>query len=238
MKTMTLTIAMVTAALIAPAYADTPSSSHSSHSTVVIPRSYRHLAAGHHSHSSTISEGYLRGTASVINSLGLYNYNTSVALINLQEARRRYVENKAIKAQTYFAMRRANREARKEERGNPPTKEDLARYSKLRAPKRLNSHQYQAATGQLLWPALLENEYFAEERSQIDSLMKKRTQVGLESSNGEPSQLKYLAVTMKRKLKSLIGDISPSEYMTAKKILTSLQYEAQFTPDIIGIAAK
>ena len=238
MKTMTLTIVLVTAALIAPAYAETPSSSHSTHSAVVIPRSYLPSTAGYHSHSSTISEGYLRGTASVINSLGLYNYNTSVALINLQEARRRYVENKARKAQTYFAMRRANSEVRKQERGNPPTKENLSRYAKSRAPKRLNSHQYQAATGQLLWPALLENEYFAEERSQIDSLMKKRTQVGLESSNGEPFQLKYLAVTMRQKLKTLIGDISPSEYMAAKKILTSLEYEAQFTPDIIGIAAK
>ncbi len=62
-------------------------------------------------HSSTAAEGAARGMADVIRSAGDYNLRTSEAARNVEEARSRNLDNRLKSTQTFFEMRRVNREA-------------------------------------------------------------------------------------------------------------------------------
>jgi hypothetical protein len=191
-----------------------------------------------HDHSSTFEEGFFHGLANLARGMGDYNYSTSLAAINREEARRRYIENRQKYQQTYFEMRRANREARAYEQGPRPTQEDLVRLAKSKAPPRLDSYQYEPALGKLFWPSLLEDPSFSDEREAINRLMAERTVPTGGRGSKNYVAVKQLTDLMKDRLKSQIHDHSPTQYMTAKNFLTSLEYEAQFIPQPSGLAAK
>ena len=74
-------------------------------------------------HSSTLEEGVQRGYADVVRSRGMANLMNSEAAINLQEADKKYLENRLTATQTYFEMRRYNQEARRAERSTPLSSE-------------------------------------------------------------------------------------------------------------------
>jgi len=189
-------------------------------------------------HSSTWTEGYLRGRADLARGAGHYNYMTSLAAINREQARSAYMDNRVKAVDTYFQLRQINRQARATERGPRPSQEDLIRFAKVQAPKRLGTHQHEPALGKVYWPAVFDAEEFATERTEVDQLMAVRTlgNSGLGTENHE--QVKRAADRMLAKLKTQIREMSPTEYVAAKKFLTSLRYEAQFAPEVAGIASK
>ncbi len=189
-------------------------------------------------HASTYEEGIQRGRADVIRSWGEYNYNTSLARINNEQARSAALDNRYKGVETYFAVKEVNREARAAARAPRATQQELVRYAKSRAPKRLDGRQFEESIGKVVWPTALDGEQFAAQRAEIDRLMSDRTlgEAGLGTQNHQ--QVKALTVAMQTTLKSQIREMSPSDYVLAKKFLTSLEYEAQFVPGTSGIAAK
>ena len=189
-------------------------------------------------HASTYEEGLLRGQADWIRACGDYLYSTSLAMINGEEARRRYIDNRQHAAKTYFEMRKFNREARAQQRGPRPTEEDVARRSRMRAPDRLGAHELDATFGVLHWPSVLKGYEFQQERTAVDRLMEERTveKRGLGSDNCR--QVKQVVSQLEEKLKDKIDSISPSEYVAGKKFLAGLSYEAQQKPGIPGLALK
>ena len=114
---------------------------------------------------STAQEGFLRGLAKLPRAAGSYNYQTSLALVNREEARRRSLITGTMYREWDGARRQANREARAQyHREHRATAEDLAALAKQRVPKRLTSRQYEPALGRLRWPAVLAGEPFAAGR--------------------------------------------------------------------------
>jgi hypothetical protein len=187
----------------------------------------------YYDHASTWEEGVMRGRAEMMRGFGEMTYNNTLAAINAQEAYSHYLDNRLKAVTTYFDLRKLNREARAEERGQRATPEKLAEIAKIRAPDRLAAYHFDAATHQLVWPAVLEDPYFAAERESINRLMEARRGVGLESR-----EIQLVAETMTEKLRTQIHGMKPNDYIAAKRFLTSLEYEMNFAPATTAVAVR
>jgi len=66
-------------------------------------------------HASTVIEGYLRGMADLVRAWGDYDYERSLAVINFEEAKRRWLNNKSEFVRTYYALRQVYQDARDEQ---------------------------------------------------------------------------------------------------------------------------
>lgn len=177
-------------------------------------------------HASTATEGFLRGQASVIQAAGQTNYLNSIALVNLQEAKRRAIANHGLYVKTYFENKELNQQYRERYAASPPTKEQWARVVAAALPDRLSAEQFDPTTGKLIWPHVLRGDEYKAFRSRIDDLMATRTPEN--SGDGSPHQRRLAELTnaMKLVLKSNIDSLSASQYGAAKMFLLSLEYEA------------
>jgi hypothetical protein len=166
--------------------------------------------------------------------IGEYNYNISLAAINLEEARSRDFENGKKYAENYFEIRHINREARANERGPGITPEQAYRVSKSRLPQRLDAYQYDLNLGRLNWPSVLANSQFAKSRDQIDELIKSRNV----SNRKTDRMIKVLASNLQMQLKSQIREFNSNDYIDARKFLVSLQHEMNHPSVPAGLASN
>jgi hypothetical protein len=179
-------------------------------------------------HSSTAAEGFFRGLAAGIRGLGEFNYNTSLALINIEEARSRYIDNRAKWTETYFAMRKTNQAYREAERGYRPTQEVLNRISQEASPDRLKPSQLDPSLRTIFWPALLSRSEFDSLRAQLDQLfaVQRPNNSGLGTENY--GEIVALTAEMRVVLDAMINQLHPDEYMATRRFIESLAYEARF----------
>lgn len=187
--------------------------------------------------SSTAGEGYARGAAAVIDAAGQYNLNTSEAAINYEQAYRMSLENSVTNAETFFAKRRINESYRESKEGPPVSQEALAQRARQGVPARLSTEQFEPTFGTLFWPAAFDDSRFSADRTQLDRLMANRdAQAGV----GSQHYRDVLETTdaLKAELQTKIDDMSPTEYVQAKKFLNSVAYEARFVPGAEGLASN
>lgn len=211
------------------------------HRPVVVPASYfynvptpytmprpivRHWPYPYHRyHASTAAESYMRGVAAVTRARGEYNLLSSQAAINAEHARSLGLDNSKKTAETYFEMRKINKESRAAERGPRPTKEDLVRLARTAAPDRLTADRLNRATGQIAWPAALQGDQFAAYRTEIERVFAERAAnggMGME----QRQDLEQATGTMLVLLKNDIRQFPPMEYSSARRFIESLAYEA------------
>ena len=176
-------------------------------------------------HSSTVGEGYARGMGDVIRSTGQARLDSSQAAIYFSEARRNEINNRKLWTQTYFDIRRINREAREAERGPKRTTEDWIRFAQAGAPQRLSPSEIDAVNGKIYWPMLLRKDEFAKEREVIDKAFASR------ATYGTISYKEYEAVTqatesIQQQMKKEIRNVPSLDYTTAKRFLKDLNFES------------
>jgi hypothetical protein len=174
-------------------------------------------------HSSTLEEGIQRGYADVVRSQGMANLLNSMALGNIEDARKKYIENRMDATQTYFEMRRYNQEARRAERSSPLSNEQYVRLARAQAPARLSVSQLDPFTGKITWPVPLRREKYNMLRSQIDSLF-------LEQAHGTDlaaDEIGAATDTLLAELKADIGSFRQTDYIAARNFVTSLAFEAR-----------
>ncbi len=178
-------------------------------------------------HASTATEGYLRGSASVIQAVGQKNYLESVASVNHQIAFKQRIENSGLYVKTYFENKEINRQYREKYAYVPPTKEQWTRIIAKTLPDPLTAEQFDRTTGELVWPHILRTSEYEAFRVRIDQLIANRTPDN--SGDGSPFQMEIhnLIDGMKMLLKSNIDTVSTSQYASAKSFLLSLDFEAQ-----------
>ncbi len=178
-------------------------------------------------HSSTLQEGYLRGAAAAIQSVGQANYLNSIAAVNLQEANRQAIENQNTYIRNTLQNRELVQQYRERYRPRAPTKEEWQRVTEASLPDRLKPDQFDPITGQLVWPHILRTDEYRPFRERVDVLFSNRAPDN--SGDGSPSQreLASLIDAMKMLLKSNIKTVTLSQYSSAKWFLKSLDYEAQ-----------
>lgn len=178
-------------------------------------------------HSSTFEEGYLRGSAAVIQSAGQANYMNSIAAVNYQEATRKQIENQGLYVRNNIKNRELVHQFRERYRPSAPTQEEWQRVTEASLPDRLTTDQFDPITGKLIWPYILRSEEYRAFRERIDAIYSNRTPDN--SGDGSPSQreLASLIDGMKMLLKSNINTVTLSQYASAKWFLKSVDYEAQ-----------
>jgi hypothetical protein len=176
-------------------------------------------------HASTAAEGYANGMSNVVRAQGDYNLATSAAVVNMTQAQRTEIENHKIATQTYFDMRRINKEARDAERPKPPTQEQLIRMAQVGMPKRLTSSDLDPVSGQIRWPMLLTADDYTTQRPEVEKAFSDRAKQGgmkLDDFTKVQKVTKEMAAVLKTKIR----DFPANQYMAAKRFLESLAYEA------------
>lgn len=176
-------------------------------------------------HSSTVEEGVQRGMADVIRSAGAANLMNSAAANNYEDARKKYIENRLQATETYFEMKRVNREYRDANRPAPPTQDQLIRLSRSRLPDRLGPASLDPLTGRIRWPMALLAEPFAPHRQMLEAIFQER------AVNGYITPDQYLAVrqetdAMMDQLRAIISQLTPNQSVAGRRFLESLAYEA------------
>jgi hypothetical protein len=167
----------------------------------------------------------MRGMASVIRAQGQYNFATSRALINYQQARSRYIDNQVKWQQAYHAMRRSAEAYWEENREQRAAVRDrwLASRGSGKAPP-LSPSQFDPHTGRIHWPTVLAGPEFAHSRSKIEDLFGVRAH-----TNGTATahaQIHAALHEMSAQLRSEIHQLPPHDYLTGRKFLDSLETES------------
>ena len=178
---------------------------------------------GYH-HASTAAEGYQRGFADVVRSAGQYNLDTAQAANIGQDTVSKYLDNRAKGTDTYFQMREANRQYRRQLETPPLSSEQLYRIAAEQAPKTLAASDLDPLTGDISWPLVLQGNEYEELRTKLDGLFALRAKQGVSSHVFE---IQDVANEGLAQLKANIKDYPPPEYLKAKRFLESLAYSAR-----------
>jgi hypothetical protein len=90
---------------------------------------------------STAAGSFLAGSAMLTRATGQFNYYTSMAAKNYQDAYSHWIDNQKKREQSYFDMRRMNASYRSEMEAmrSHPTSDQIVAFNKSRDPDRLNS---------------------------------------------------------------------------------------------------
>ena len=239
-----LAVALVAVSTVGQARAQQPArvapvrplySVQSNYSMGLLPGQYRyghyprHYGYGYH-HASTAAEGYARGIAAMTYARGHYNRLTAEARAIQAEARARAIsdaiDNRQKAAETYFAMRAANREAQAALRGPRATPATLARIARQAAPERLGPTELSSNTGEVSWPALLQSDEYVAYRTELDEAFVQRASLGMITAEDRTSA-RQAAKAMLAELKKHVREVGPMEYAAARRFIESLSYEAQ-----------
>lgn len=177
--------------------------------------------------ASTAQQGAADGIASVVRSEGYANLKNSEAAKNWQEARSMEIDNKMKWTETYFEMRKTNREARAAEEGPPVTQEQAIRMAKMAAPPRLGSTQLDPVTGHIEYPLVLRDDIFAPNRQELDTLFAKRAASGGSVQYEEIREMQDAVGKFIDVLKQNVGNYAAGDYGRARTFLDSLAREAR-----------
>jgi len=174
-------------------------------------------------HASTVEQGSLDGIAAATAAQGQANYFNSLAEINHQDARSRYINNNKNAVDAYFYTREANQSARKPVRLNT---EQLSAMAKNAAPDRLSPQDYDSTLGRLHWPSVLLADDFSSERDELERMFYKRSPGDVGAGSEFYAEVKQLSSAMQQKLSDHVSELDPAQYVAAKKFLMGVTAES------------
>ena len=167
-------------------------------------------------------------------SQGQRNLDNSAAAINYSVARKNEIANQQYYTETYFNMRKVNREARAAERAPRGAKEDFIRYAQDGAPKRLSSSELNVVTGAIEWPMILRDDAFTEDRNKLDNYFNYRAKHGaidFRNVMKATEMISGMETELKENVKKLPSNATATQqYLLARNFLESLKYEAGQPP--------
>ena len=202
--------------------------------------------------SKTIQEGYMRAQsdgvrahasfieaqAQMLTAEGNVRKQLADTRKTLEECRSLAIDNN-LKATNTFYEKRVARESYRASRARPaPSQEDLVLHAKAAAPQRLSPVHMVSRYGGIRWPAVLQREEFAAYREQLDVEFAEKS-LG-ESGVGSLlyQQVREGTEQMRAELQGLIREVSPTQYIAAKRFIDSLANEARFSHVLDGVAAN
>lgn len=185
------------------------------------------VGPGSYHHASTAAEGAARGMADVVRSKGAANLMNSEAAINLETARKGYIENRLQGTQTYFQMKSINQQYRSAQRKTAPDQQQAIRMSKSRLPDRLSANRIDPLTGELAWPLGLRMDSLKDDRDRLDELYAERADKGF-FTHDQFVEVKQLTSAMTEELRKFSSKLGGNASIEARKFLESLSYEAGF----------
>ena len=177
--------------------------------------------------ASTAQQGADMGLASVVRAQGYANLKNSEAAKNWEEAKTMEMQNRLRWTETYFEMRKVNREKRADEAGPPITHEQAISLAKMKAPTRLQSTQLDPVTGHIEYPLILTQDIYKQYRDRLDSLFANRAASG---GSIRYEDFKAIQTTVSQFVEALqkhVSEYAAGDYGRARNFLDSLANEAR-----------
>jgi ElaB/YqjD/DUF883 family membrane-anchored ribosome-binding protein len=167
------------------------------------------------------------------------NLARAKAAESLHKTRSLALDNDMKAANAFYQKKSAyeNYQSLQKKRGRG-TNEDYYRYSQMDVPERPAGYELEPVRGRIQWPPVLKQQEYVEARVQLDSLFAQRSQSSNAATAEIYGQVQSQVEQLRSDLKDNIDQISPAEYVAAKRFLDGLSYEAQFAPKADGVASK
>lgn len=177
-------------------------------------------------YASTAGQAAAYGMSEMARARGAENLQNSEAAKNWQEAKAADIQNRLSWTETYFDMRRENRDKRSEEAGPRVTQEQAIRMARMAAPPRLGSTQLDPVTGHIEYPLILTDDSYAAYRDRLDSLFAHRAETGGSIQYSDYQAIQQTVSKFVDALKQRVKDYPAGDYGKARTFLDSLAHEA------------
>ena len=182
--------------------------------------------------AATVGESHARGIADITSSRAWANKTNSEAAINMTEVRSRELDNRQKTADTYFSMRNMNREQRfgtpEEKAAHRAHNQELYyRHAQAGDPKRPSAQQLDPITGTIKWPFALMPDMFEPYREDMATLFGQRAKNGNVVTYDSYEEIKKVGDEMLATLKTNIKKMDPQDWLSGKKFVNQLVYEAR-----------
>lgn len=180
-------------------------------------------------HSSTFTEGALRGQASVLSAAGEMVYLDSLASVNYAEASRRWIDN-SVAATRAIYERRAIREEYLEKYGPKPFAGE-ARKRALDAylPKRLSVEDFDPKLNKISWPHVLRQSQYEPIVADINQVFAARNVNNSGDGSITQFQIGKLCLSLRGLLRENISLYSAGQYVDALEFIRSVDLESKTT---------
>ena len=185
---------------------------------------------GRGGYASTAGQAADYGMSEVLRAQGYNNLQNSEAAKNWEEAKTLDIQNKMRWTETYFEMRKVNRDARAAEAGPPVTHEQAIRMAKTFSTPRLNSTQVDPVTGHIEYPYVLMDDVYTAYRSDLDKFFAHRAATG---GSVQYKDIEQVEGTVSKFIDALKGNVTKypaGDYGKARNFLDSLAREAKLPP--------
>ncbi len=179
-------------------------------------------------YASTAGQAAAYGLSDVIRSEGYANLQNSEAAKNWEDAKTKEIDNRQKWTNTYFDMRRTNKEARQAENGPSVTHDQAIRFAKAAAPPRLTSAQLDPVTGHIEYPLLLTDKDYDPYRTDLDKLFSDRASSGGSLQYEEFEKIRGTVSKFIDALKTNVSRYPAGDYGRARTFLDSLANEPRY----------
>ena len=179
-------------------------------------------------YASTAGQAASYGMSEMMRAQGYQNMENSQAAKNWQEAKTLEMQNRMRWTETYFEMRKTNREAQAAEAGPAVTQEQAVRMAKMGMPPRLGSTQLDPVTGHIEYPLVLTSSQYAPYREQLDKLFAERASAGGSMQYEQYPEIQQTVSKFIQALKENVNTYSASDYGRARTFLDSIASESRF----------
>lgn len=177
-------------------------------------------------YASTAGQAAAYGMSEMMRAQGYENLQNSEAAKNWEEAKTLEIQNRLRWTETYFDMRKENRDRRAEEAGPRVTQEQAIRMAKMAAPPRLGSTQLDPVTGHIEYPMILTDDRYKTYRGELDTLFAKRAASGGSIQYSDYQRIHNTVSQFIEALKTHVKDYAAGDYGRARTFLDSLAREA------------
>jgi hypothetical protein len=177
-------------------------------------------------YASTAGQAAAYGMSEMMRAQGYENLQNSEAAKNWEDAKTLEIQNRQRWTETYFDMRKENRDARSAEAGPRVTQEQAIRMARMAAPPRLGSTQLDPVTGHIEYPMILTDDGFKPYRDRLDPLFARRAASGGSIQYSDYQAIQTTVSQFVDALKQRVKEYAAGDYGKARTFLDSLAREA------------
>lgn len=178
-------------------------------------------------YASTAQQAAAYGYSEMMRAQGYQNLENSQAAKNWEEVKTMEMQNRLRWTETYFEMRKVNKDARAAEAGPRVTQDQAIRMAQSSLPPRLGSTELDPVTGHIEYPIILTQDIYDEYRRRLDTLFAHRAASG---GSIQYNDLKDIETTVSKFIDTLklhVREYAGGDYGRARTFLESLAREAK-----------
>jgi hypothetical protein len=180
----------------------------------------------------TIAGSSFAGLGAFASGLGEYNYNTALAIRQLEEANRQSIDNKLYAEKSQIEMRRLNNIQWLADHPRS-TPEQIAKINEARLPRRLSTSELDPTWGTIRWPAILQRPEFEKVRASLDDVFAHRSTETFGVGSPAYDEVQRLTREMRTALDDEHKSMTQMEWIQSMRFIESLAYESRFTPGAV-----